>query len=89
MDNSIVLDKIAASREKGVGEFSRGFSNLIAKVANEIPDGHLKFVPSQFNSADNLTQERTVQELFDKSSTWFQPHENFSQDGIPHFERIQ
>ena len=57
-DNTIVMDQIAGSREKGVSDLSRGFGNLIAKVANEIPDGHLKFVPSQFNSADNLTREK-------------------------------
>ena len=68
---------------------SRGFGNLIAKVANEIPEGHLKFVPSQFKSADNLTREKTVQEVFDENLTWFKPHKNFNQDGVPHFERIQ
>ena len=88
-DNTIVMDQVSGSREKGVSEMSRGFGNLIAKVANEIPEGHLKFVPSQFNSADNLTREKTVQEVFDENSTWFKPHKNFNQDGVPHFERIQ
>ena len=67
----------------------RGFGNLIAKVANEILEEHLKNFPSQFNSADNLTREKTVQEVFDENSTWFQPHKNFNQDGISHFEHIQ
>ena len=67
-DNTIVMDQVSGSREKGVSEMSRGFGYLIAKVANEIPEGHLKFVPSPFNSADNLTQEKTVQELFDENS---------------------
>ena len=67
-DNTIVMDQIAGSREKGVSGLSRGFGNSIAKVANEIPDGHLNFVPSQFNSADNLTREKTVQQLFEEGS---------------------
>ena len=67
-DNTIVMDQITGSRGKGVSDLSRGFENFIAKVANEIPDRHLKFVPSQFNSAGNLTREKTVQELFEESS---------------------
>ena len=89
VDNTIVLDQIAAGREKGVHELSRGFGNLIAKIANDIPAGHIKFVPSQFNSADNLTRAKTVEELFDQKATWFKPHANFNHIGAPHFERIQ
>ena len=37
-DNTIVMDQIAGSREKGASDLSREFGNWIAKVANEIPD---------------------------------------------------
>ena len=89
VDNTIVLDQIAAGRKKGVNELSRGFGNLIAKIANDIPAGNIRFVPSQFNSADNLTRVRTVEELFDQQATWFKPHANFNQIETPHLERIQ
>ena len=89
VDNTIIIDQIVASREKGVSELTRGVGNLIARVANEISEGHLRFVPSEYNSADNLTRIRTVDELFKKEATWFRPHINFDQIGVPHFERMQ
>ena len=39
-DNTIVIDQIQACREKGINGLTRGVGNLIAKIANEIPDGH-------------------------------------------------
>ena len=89
MYNPIVIYHVSGSRGKRVGDLSRGIGNLLAKVANEIPEGHLIFVPSELNSVDNLTRERTVQEQFDKNSKWFQPHKRFNEDGISHSARIQ
>ena len=68
---------------------TRGVGNLIAKIAHEIPEGHLLFVPSEYNSADNLTRPKTTDELFAKESNWFQPHPSFNQIGIPKFHRMQ
>ena len=59
-DNTILMDQISGGREKGVSDLSQGFGNLIAKVAIEIPEGHRKFAPSKFDSADNLTREKAV-----------------------------
>ena len=46
-------------------------------------------MPSEYNSADNLTRVRTVNDLFSDESTWFTPHPSFNQPGIPYFDRVQ
>ena len=84
-----MIDQISSCREKGISGLTRGVGNLIAKIAHEIPDGHLLFVPSEYNSADNLTRPKTTEELFAKDSNWFQPHQSFDQAGIPQFHRMQ
>ena len=66
---TIVFDQASGSREKGVSDLSPGFENLIAKVANEVPDGSLRLVPSQLHLVDNLTREKAVQEPFDENAT--------------------
>ena len=62
---------------------------MIAKIATDIPADHLLFCPSECNSADNLTRIRTVDDVFNKSATWFTPHPHFNQPGVPKFERVQ
>ena len=47
-DNTVVLDQIISCREKGINGLTRGVGNLIAKIAHEIPQGHLLFVPSEY-----------------------------------------
>ena len=47
--------QVSGRKEKGVNDLSQGYGNFIAKEENEIPERHLRFVPSQFHSADNLT----------------------------------
>ena len=47
------------------------------------------FVPSEYNSADNLTRPKTTDELFATESNWFQPHPSFNQVEIPQFHRMQ
>ena len=88
-DNTVVLDQIEACRQNGISSLTRGVGNLIAKIANEIPPDHLNFCPSEYNSADNLTRIRTVDDIFDENSTWFTPHHHFNQTGVPKFERVQ
>ena len=79
-DNTVVIDQVISCREKGINGLKRGVGNLIAKIA---------FVPSEYNSADNLTRPKTTEELFAKDSNWFQPHPSFDQIGIPQFHRMQ
>ena len=62
---------------------------MIAKIVNDIPDGLCNFVPSEYNSVDNLTRIKTVNELVNASSTWFKPHPKFDQTGISVFDRVQ
>ena len=74
---------------KGINGLTRGVGNLIDKTTHEIPEGHLLFVPSEYNSADNLKRPKTTEELFAKDSNWFQPHPSFDQTGIPQFHKMQ
>ena len=46
-------------------------------------------MPSEYNSADNLTRPKTTDELFAKESNWFQPHPSFNQIEILQFHRMQ
>ena len=70
-DNTIMKDQNEACREKGINGLTKGVENFIAKTANEVPDGHLKFVPSEYNSAEYLTRARTTEKLFATNSIWF------------------
>ena len=67
-DNTVVLDQVISCREKGTNGLTRGVGNLIAKIAHEIPDGQLLFLPSEYNSADNLTRPKATDELFANES---------------------
>ena len=79
VDNTIILDQIEACREKGYSQLTRGVGNLIAKIVSEVPKAQLNFVPSEYNSADNLTRLKTVEQIFSKDATWFQPSVYFNQ----------
>ena len=63
-DNTIVIDQISSCREKGISGLTRGVGNLIAKIAHEIPDGHLLFVPSEYTFVHFCDSEQSVMILW-------------------------
>ena len=84
-----MLNQINARREKGYSQLTKGVGKLFAKIVNEVPKAQLNFVPSEYNSADNLTRVKTVEQIFSKDATWFQPSVYFNQPDIPKFVRVQ